>query len=295
MDQKSEIGWVGGGLLALLAILIKTSPKLVIALALGVNMGDILASVFPGIKNDIQQQKQERLETTDNGRPSQISLPQVQQDPAILMANRVFIYSSSSPLSASEDDYKKIAGTLARLQVRSLKSESSKYSLPVLMVNGNNSCKTSSSIGVYHPNCESIGVDFSDGNVSYEQDEEVIAALAHEWGHHLAHLAGLNMSWNEGEIVSDCFSGLFMGYLHKNSLATKQEVENAGKMMIQIGNNSTTGIHPNSETRWSAFVSAAATVTSPGGEQSGMYGAYCGSLDQIINKDRFINSSLNWS
>ena len=292
--EKSEIGWVGGGFIALLVILIKTSPKLVIALALGMNMGDLLAGIFPGMKNDIQQQKQERIETIDKGSPSQTYLPQVQLDPAILMSSRVFVYTTESPLSAAEDDYKKIAGSLARLQVRSLKSESRKYSLPIMMVNGNNSCKASSSIGVYHPKCESIGVDFTDGNVSYEQDEEVIAALAHEWGHHLIHLSGLSMSWNEGEIVSDCFAGLFMGYLHKNSLATKQEVENAGQMMIQIGNNSTTGIHPNSETRWSAFISAAATVTIPGGEQSQRYGSYCGSLDQIIDKDKLVNSKLNW-
>jgi hypothetical protein len=295
MEKKSEVGWAGGGLIALLIILIKTSPKLVIAAAVGLNMGDFLAGVFPAMRNDIQQHKQDQLIAIDKERPSQISIPQVQQDPATLMSNRVFVYTTESPLSAAEDDYKKIAGTLARLQVRSLKSESNKYDLPVMMVNGNNSCKTSSSIGVYHPKCESIGVDFTDGNVAYEQDEEIIAALAHEWGHHLSHISGLKMSWNEGEIVSDCYAGLVMGYLHKNSLATKEEVENAGRMMIQIGNNSTTGIHPNSETRWKAFISAAATVTIPGGDQSGMYGAYCGSLDQIINKDRLINSSLYWS
>jgi hypothetical protein len=162
------------------------------------------------------------------------------------------------------------------------------------MINGNNSCKSNPSIGVYHSSCSSIGVDFTDGNIGYEQDEEVIATIAHEWGHHLSHIAGLKMSWNEGEIISDCFSGLVMGYLHKHSLATKQEVENAGTMMIQIGNNASTGIHPNSETRWMAFIGAAATVSNPGGEQSKMYGAYCGSLDQILDKDRLINSGLTW-
>lgn len=130
--------------------------------------------------------------------------------------------------------------------------------------------------------------------MSYEQDEDNIAALAHEWGHHLIHLSGLRLSWNEGEIISDCFAELFMGYMHKNSLATKQGVENAGQMMIQIGNNSNTGIHQNSETRWSAFISAAATVSIPGGGQSQSYGSYCGSLDQIIDKDKIVNSRLDW-
>jgi len=103
------------------------------------------------------------------------------------------------------------------------------------------------------------------------------------------------MSWNEGEIVSDCYADLVMGYLHKHSLATKQEVEKAGTMMIQIGNNAATGIHPNSETRWAAFIGGAASVTAPGSEQSKMYGVYCGSLDQILDKERLINSGLTWS
>lgn len=103
--ENLEVGWVASGFLALLAILIKTSPKLVIALALGVNMGDILAGIFPGMKNDIQQQKQERLETKDKEDPSQTSFPKVQRYPAILMSSRVFIYTTESPLSAAEDDY----------------------------------------------------------------------------------------------------------------------------------------------------------------------------------------------
>jgi len=294
MDKKPEAGWLAGGTVALLAILIKTSPKLIIAAAVGLNMGDFLAGVFPAMKNDIQQHKQQQLETAEKATPTQFLSPQIQRDPALEMANRVFVYTTPSPLSSSMDDYKKIAGTLARLQARSLRSESNRFALPVLMVNGNNRCKTSPSIGVYHPDCRSIGVDFSDGNISYEQDEEIIAAIAHEWGHHLASIAGLRMSWNEGEIASDCFAGLVMGYLHRNSLATKQEVENAGTMMIQIGNNAATGVHPNSETRWNAFIGGAATAASPRGEQSKMYGMYCGSLDQIIDKDRLIVSRLTW-
>jgi hypothetical protein len=306
MVKKSEVGWIGGGLFALLVILIKTSPKLIVALAVGLNMGDFLAGIFPGLHNDVQQQKQERMETAAQATPTQLetaaqatptqfSIPAPQPDPALLMASRVFVFTTSSPLSAYMNDYKKIAGTLARLQVRSLRAEAVRYQLPVIMINGNNSCKKSPSIGVYHPACSSIGVDFSDGNSAYENDEEVIATLAHEWGHHLANITGLKTSWNEGEIMSDCFAGLVMGHLHTNSLATKQEVENAGVMMIQIGNNSATGTHPNSETRLSAFIGGAASVTAPGGEQARMYGVYCGSLDQILDKERLINSGLTWS
>ena len=294
MDKQQPVGWIGGGLLALLVILVKTSPKIILALALGLNMGDFLAGIFPGLHNEVQQHKQERMEAADKASPTQFSIPAPQGDPALLMSNRVFVYTTSSPLSAYIDDYKKVAGTLARIQVRSLKSESVKNQLPVLMINGNNSCKTTPSIGVYHPGCGSIGIDFSDGSNAYEQDEEVIAAMAHEWGHHLANISGLKMSWNEGEIVSDCFAGLVMGWLHKNNLATKQEVENAGSMMIQIGNNASTGIHPNSQTRWAAFIGGAASATSPGGEQSKMYGMYCGSLDQIVDKDMLIGTPLSW-
>jgi len=298
MDTKSGLGWMGGGLIALLVILIKTSPKLIIALALGLNMGDLLAGIFPGLHNQVQQQKQERVEATAQATaqatPTQFLVPTPAEDPALLMSSRVFTYTTSSPLSAYMDNYKKIAGTLARLQARSLRNDSVKNQLPVMMVNGNNSCKTSPSIGVYHPTCSSIGVDFSDGTNTYEKEEEVIATIAHEWGHHLANISGLKMSWNEGEIVSDCFAGLVMGYLHRNALATKEEVENAGIMMIQIGNNAASGIHPNSETRMSAFIGGAATVTSPGNGQSKMYGMYCGSLDQILDKDRLISSGLTW-
>jgi hypothetical protein len=294
MDTKSGLGWMGGGLIALLVILIKTSPKLIIALALGLNMGDLLAGIFPGLHNQVQQQKQERVEATAQATPTQFSVPTPQEDPALLMSSRVFAYTTSSPLSTYMDNYKKVAGTLARLQVRSLRADSVKYQLPIMMINGNNSCKTNPSIGVYHPTCGSIGVDFSDGTNTYEKEEEVIAVIAHEWGHHMANISGLKMSWNEGEIVSDCFAGLVMGYLHKNALATKEEVENAGIMMIQLGNNAATGIHPNSQTRMSAFIGGAATATSPGNNQSKMYGMYCGSLDQILDKDRLISSRLTW-
>lgn len=292
--KNSGVGWIGGAALAVLIILIKTSPKLIIALAVGLNMGDFLAGIFPAMRNDIQEQKQVRLEEAEKVVPTQFPHAKGEPDPALYMGSRVFVYTTSSPLSAAAADYKKIAGTLARLQVRSLRS-GDKYKLPVLMINGNNSCKTSPSLGVYHTACASIGIDFTNGSLSYEQDEEIIAVIAHEWGHHLAYLAGLNMSWNEGEIVSDCFAGLVMGYLHRNSLATREEVQNAGNMMIQLGNNSGSGIHPNSETRWQAFIGAAATVTNPGGEQSQLYGTYCGSLDSIIDKDKLINSSLTWS
>jgi hypothetical protein len=246
-------------------------------------------------KNLNREGNQSDIEPASQSKPNQLFVPAPQKDPALLMASRVFVYTTPSPLSAHMDDYKKIAGTLARLQVRSLKAEAAKYQLPVVMINGINSCKKSPSIGVYHSACSSIGVDFSDGNVAYENDEEVIATIAHEWGHHLANIAGLKTSWNEGEIMSDCFAGLVMGYLHKNSLATKQEVVNAGVMMIQLGNNSATGIHPNSETRLSAFIGGAASVTAPRGEESKMYGVYCVSLDQILDKERLINSSLTWS
>lgn len=294
MVKNSGVGWICGAALAVLIVLIKTSPKLIIALAVGFNMGDFLAGIFPAMRTDIQEQKQMQVEEAEKAVPTKFPPVQVVPDPALFMGSRVFVYTTSSPLSLAAADYKKIAGTLARMQVRSLRS-GEKYKLPVLIINGNNSCKNSPSLGVYHTACTSIGIDFTNGSLSYEQDEEIIAAIAHEWGHHLAHLAGLNMSWNEGEIVSDCFAGLVMGYLHRNSLATREEVQNAGNMMIQLGNNSGSGIHPNSETRWQAFIGAAATVTNPGGQQSQLYGTYCGSLDNIIDKDKLIHSSLTWS
>lgn len=113
MDKKSEVGWLGGGLVALLAILIKTSPKLIVALAVGLNMGDFLSGIFPGLHNDVQQHKQERMEADARATPTQFSIPAPEEDPALLMASRVFVYTTSSPLSSYMDDYKKL---LAHLQ-----------------------------------------------------------------------------------------------------------------------------------------------------------------------------------
>lgn len=300
VDNKS-LSIAGGGIIALIAILIKTSPKLLIAAAVSLNLGDVISGSMPWLRSDIEAAKEKKPELqpstpwaqSGNGAPAP---PPRKEDPALAMSANVFVFDNSNfpTLNAAANDYKKVAGTLARLQVLSLHSEEAATSLPQVMINGNNSCKKESSIGVYHPQCRSIGVDFTDGSLAFENDEEVIAVIAHEWGHHLANISGLKVSHNEGEIASDCFAGLAMGYLHKNALATKEEVESAGAMMIQLGNNSMGGIHPNSETRWGAFIGAAAYVTNPSGGQAKLYGSYCNSLDQILDKDRIRNASTRW-
>lgn len=293
MSKSSDAAWAGGGLLALLALVIKTSPKLIIAMAVSLNLGDFLKGLMPSLHNEVEKAKQEKVEKKPSPPPFELPF-QKQEDPALLMTRRVFIFNDDSPLSAASDDYKKIAGTLARFQVNSLRNKERRADLPIVMINGVNDCKKSPSVGVYHPHCKSIAIDFSANGLTYEQDEEIIAVMAHEWAHHLASISGLSFSMNEGEIVSDCYAGLLMGWLHRNSLATKQEVENAGLMMIQIGNNSDKGIHPNSETRLSAFIGGAASVTSPEGEQASLYKKYCGSLDQIVDKNAAIETGMSW-
>ena len=293
MSKSSDAAWAGGGVLALLALAVKTSPKLIIATAVSLNLGDFLKGVVPSLHNEVEKAKQEKIEKKPSATPFELPIRK-RRDPALLMAERVFVFNDNSPLYAASDDYKKIAGTLARFQVNSLRNQQRRDDLPIVMINGVNECKRNPSVGVYHTQCKSIAIDFSANGLMYEQDEEIIAVMAHEWAHHLANISGINFSMNEGEIVSDCYAGLLMGWLHKNSLATQKEVENAGLMMIQIGNNSAAGIHPNSETRLSAFIGGAASVTSPGGEQANLYKQYCGSLDQIVDKNAAISTPMSW-
>ena len=76
---------------------------------------------------------------------------------------------------------------------------------------------------------------------------------------------------------------------------TIQEVQQAGKMMMYLGNNNSQGIHPNSETRLRSFASAWSYIAKPNNNDTAKaYGNYCGSLDGIIDKDKIANAKLGW-
>lgn len=220
-------------------------------------------------------------------------------DPAQQMHNKVTAFEDPNypHLSAYISDYKKVAGMLARLQFHSLRNELAKSDLPTVLINATNLCKTERSIGVYHRQCKSLGVDFFVEGLEFETDEEIITVIAHEWGHHLVNISNFNskFSLNENEIVADCFAGLVLGFYHKNGLMTIQEVQQAGKMMMYLGNNNSQGIHPNSETRLRSFASAWSYIAKPNNNDiAKAYGNYCGSLDGIIDKDKIANAKLGW-
>lgn len=231
--------------------------------------------------------------------PPQPVRPMEIPDPAQQMHSKVIAFGDSNypHLSAYISDYKKVAGMLARLQFHSLRNESAKSDLPTVLINATNLCKTDRSIGIYHRQCKSLGVDFFVEGLEFETDEEIITVIAHEWGHHLVNISNFNskFSLNENEIVADCFAGLVLGFYHKNGLMTIQEVEQAGKMMMYLGNNNSQGIHPNSETRLRSFASAWSYIAMPeNNDVAKAYGNYCGSLDGIIDKDKIANAKLGW-
>lgn len=230
--------------------------------------------------------------------PTQPVKPIEIPDPAQQMHAKVIALEDPNypHLSAYISDYKKVAGMLARLQYYSLNDKSASSDLPTVLINANNSCKTERSIGIYNTKCKLLGIDFSEEELAYETDVEVITAIAHEWGHHLVNISNANskFSLNENEIVSDCYAGLVLGFYHKNNLMTIQEVEKAGKMLMYLGNNGDKGIHPNAETRRKSFISAASYVKFPNSEGARAYNNYCGSLDGILDKDKIAQAKLGW-
>ena len=219
-------------------------------------------------------------------------------DPAEQMHGKVIAFEDPNypHLSAYISDYKKVAGMLARLQYYSLNDKSARSDLPTVLINSNHFCKTERSIGIYNTKCKLLSIDFFEGELAYETDVEIITVIAHEWGHHLVNVSNANskFSLNENEIVADCFAGLVLGFYHKNSLMTIQEVEKAGNMMLYLGNNEGKGIHPNSETRRNSFISAASYIKFPNSNEAKAYSNYCGSLDGIIDKDKIANAKLGW-
>ena len=230
--------------------------------------------------------------------PPQAVKPLEIPDPAEQMHGKVIAFEDPNypHLSAYISDYKKVAGMLARLQYYSLNNKSARSDLPTVLINANHFCKTERSIGIYNTKCKSLGIDFFEEGLAYETDVEIITVIAHEWGHHLVNVSNANskFSLNENEIVADCFAGLVLGFYHKNSLMTIQEVEKAGNMMMHLGNNGDKGIHPNAETRRKSFISAASYVKFPNSYEARDYNNYCGSLDGILDKNKIAEAKLGW-
>ena len=217
-------------------------------------------------------------------------------DPAESMLGRIAFYpvSGLEELNNGEVGYKKLAGTLARLQAIGLREDSARSIMPDVLINARNSCASSNEIGSYLPGCTAIVLNYSDGNLTFSHRTELEATLAHEWGHHLQAISNLKVSPTEKEIVADCFAGVTFGYLVANNLITENEASEGIDLMIQFSNNSENGIHPNAQNRKSAFVGGMAAVAQPNGEFGKLYGQYCASLDSIFDVEKVRSLGISW-
>ena len=219
-------------------------------------------------------------------------------DPALKMQKLVFYYSSPwselAHLDNGSDNYKKLAGTLARIQTVAARNADARNQLPVVLINGKNQCIDTRSVGLYKHSCQTIKIDYSDEEVSYEFPIEIEAVLSHEWGHHLARTSRLEVSPTEHEIVADCFAGVVFGYYVKNNLISTDEGVKALQMMAQLSNNSEGGIHPNMENRTSAFLGGLAQIAEPAGQYRELYPRYCASLERILDTAKVRSLGLSW-
>jgi hypothetical protein len=217
-------------------------------------------------------------------------------DPAESMVGRIAFYpvTGLDELNNGEAGYKKLLGSLARLQAVGLRDAYAKSILPNVLINAHDNCANDKGIGTYVLNCKTIVVNYSDGNMTFEHRTEVEATLAHEWGHHLAAISNLKVSPTENEIVADCFAGVTFGYLVANGLMSQQEATEGINLMIQISNNSENDIHPNEQNRKSAFIGGMAAVAEPNGEFRQLYGQYCASLDSILDVTKVRSMGTSW-
>lgn len=237
-----------------------------------------------GIAGGIQEHSSETIST---------------QDPALAMQQRIAYYPSPWPqlsfLDQGSNNYKKLTGTLARLQWIASRNPSVREELPTILINAKSDCIDTPTLGLYKPSCKTIKIDYTDGQMAYEYPVEVEAVLAHEWGHHIATASGLNVSGTEHEIVADCFAGVVFGYYARHQLISESEGVKALQMMVQISNNSETGIHPNMQNRTSAFMGGFSRIADPQGEWSHLYGSTCGSLEQVLDTTKVQAMGLSWA
>lgn len=219
-------------------------------------------------------------------------------DPALAMQARITTYPSPWPqlemLNSGQDNLRKLAGTLARIQLVATRNTSARSLLPSVLINANNQCMSIPTIGLYNRQCQSIKIDYTDGQTAYEHSVEVEAALAHEWGHHIAFSSDLKVSDTEHEILADCFAGVVFGYYLNNNLITSDEAREAFQMMVQVSNNSASGIHPNQQNRTFAFVGGMSQIADPNGQYQPLYTQTCGSLEQILDSAKVRSMRLGW-
>mgnify|MGYP006290126539 CR=1 FL=1 len=254
-----------------------------------------LTGCTPAVQSNGSQQQAPVGESNISKALSNLGTP---SDPALAMQDRITTFPSPWPqlqqLDSGQANLRKLAGTLARIQFVAARNDSVRSLLPTVLINGKNDCVSNLTIGLYEPKCQTIKVDYTDGQIYYEHPVELEAALAHEWGHHVALSSGLQVSDTEHEILSDCFAGVVFGYYMNNNLISLEEALEAFQMMAQVSNNSESGIHPNQQNRTSAFLGGMSQVADPNGEYGHLYGRTCGSLEQVIDSAKVRGMGLGW-
>lgn len=254
-----------------------------------------LAGCTPAVDSNSSQHQAPLGQVSSGHGLSNLGSP---SDPALAMHDRVTTFPSPWPqlqqLDSGQNNLRKLAGTLARIQFVAARNNAVRSQLPFVLVNGKNDCVSSLTIGLYEPKCQTIKVDYTDGQIYYEHPVEVEAALAHEWGHHIAMSSGLRVSDTEHEILADCFAGVVFGYYLNNNLINSGEALEAFEMMAQVSNNSESGIHPNQQNRTSAFLGGMSQIADPKGEHGHLYGKTCGSLEQVLDTAKVRSMGLGW-
>ena len=224
---------------------------------------------------------------------------QTEPDPAIAMQSRFYeakLGGSYAGLDAGLNNFRRLSGTLARIQAISLRRRSAAYQLPSVWINrSSDQCFDESTIGAYNPQCQVIKLDYSDGTIRYEYPIEMETTLAHEWGHHLIRLSGAGMSPVEQEVVSDCFAGAVFGYYARHGLITLEEAGLGLKLMADFGNNSASGHHPNRETRLTSFLGGWYSVANPSHPQAKALVPSCASLDRVIDIAKIRELGITWT
>ncbi|MEB3321141.1 MAG: hypothetical protein VKI63_09415 [Cyanobium sp.] len=234
---------------------------------------------------------------------AKVSIPLIPQEPAVpdpaaAMQARFHGHTWGGQfvgLDAGMDHYRRLSGTLARMQALSLRNRSAAHRLPTVLINRTNHCFSGLSIGVYSPSCETIKIDFGEHRLVYEHPVEIEVTLAHEWGHHLIQISGETMSPTEEEVVSDCTAGLAFGYYTKYGLISKNEALKAFEMIAIVGNNSAHGHHPNAEVRLRAYAGGLLSIATPDAAEAQGAIAFCSTLERVLDLQKLRDMDLTWN
>ena len=192
----------------------------------------------------------------------------------------------------SEDEYRRAAGDLARIQERMLRLRSKARYYPEILIgysywineDSDQPIIGESTAGAYHLKEKLIQINFESDGFTYRKPIEVLTTLAHEYGHHLTEISiGINsLSGLESELVADCFAGVVMGYWAGYDKLSEAELKRAGSLMIRVSKHSEsmTDDHGDPGQRLGAFLAGAMRAS---GKVTRPYKNFCVSLDEILD------------